>query len=99
MKQHQLKIFKVSDKPPLENKEPVYLVREGKFFRTVFHPRGYGEQPDYDLGNDGQIYRTENHPKGFGELPDYKFGKDMKLYRTPNHPEGKTDTPEYEITD
>jgi len=99
MKQHQLKIFKVSDKLQPKDQEPVYLIREGKFFRTVFHPRGYSNQPDYDLGNDGLIYRTENHPRGFGELPDYEFGKDMKLYRTINHPKGKTRIAEYMVTD
>ena len=99
MKQHQLKIFKVSTPTLLNNKEPLYLIQEGKFFRTVFHPNGHSEQPDYDLGNDGRIYRTENHPQGFGRLPDYEFGSDRKLYRTPNHPDGEKKTPEYEIAD
>lgn len=99
MKQHQLKIFRVSTPTSLNNREPIYLVREGKFFRTVFHALGYSDQPDYDLGNDGRVYRTENHPQGFGRLPDYEFGRDMKLYRTPNHPDGEKTTPEFEMAD
>ncbi|MCP3939864.1 MAG: hypothetical protein GY710_00055 [Desulfobacteraceae bacterium] len=99
MKQHQLKIFKVSDKPQLDNEEPIYLIREGNFFRTVFHPRGWSDQPDYTLEKNGKIYRTKHHPKGFSASPDYEFGKDMKLYPTPNHPDGKTGKPEYKMTD
>lgn len=98
MKQHMLKLFKLTDKEEMSD-TPVYTLKEGKFFRTAFHPNGWSDSPDYDLGNDGRIYRTENHPNGFGDLPDYEFGKDRKLYRTPSHPEGIRQTPEYEIND
>ncbi len=78
---------------------PVYILKDGKFFRTAFHPSGWSDMPDYDLGNDGLIYRTVNHPDGFGDLPDYEFGRDKKLYRTHNHPKGTRETPEYEVRD
>ncbi len=99
MRQHLLKIFKVTDNRNTEFAEPVYVMQDGKFFRTAFHPEGWSQHPDYDLGNDGKIYRTEYHHNGFGELPDYEFGKDMKLYRTENHPEGRQDFPDYQIRD
>ncbi|MCP4020711.1 MAG: hypothetical protein GY729_02615 [Desulfobacteraceae bacterium] len=97
MKQHTLKIFKVSGK----NKEnsPVYVLQDGKFFRTTFHPEGWSLLPEYGLGTDGKVYRTEHHTMGTGKTPDYEFKKDMMIYRTPNHPDGALDKPEYKIYD
>lgn len=97
-----LKVMKVTDKGGKDRPTadtPVYILKDGKFFRTAFHSDGWSDQPDYLLGSDGRIYRTKNHPNGLGEMPDYEFGKDKKLYRTPDHPEGKLKTPEFEIND
>lgn len=100
MKQHALKICRIAAKDEKGNDHtPVYILVDGKFFRTAFHPRGWSELPEYDLRTDGRIYRTKNHPKGMGESPDYEFGRDMKLYRTPQHPEGQMQAPEFEVSD
>jgi len=96
MKEPMLKVFQAGAKG-LVHGEPVYLVRDGQFFRTAFHPDGWSELPDYDLGTDGRVYRTTNHPRGLSPNPDYAFGRDRKLYRTPDHPSGKSGVPEYEI--
>ena len=93
-----LKLFKLANRKRTAD-TPVYMLKDGQFFRTVYHPNGWSDQPDYDLGNDGKIYRTKNHPHGIGDLPDYEFGTDRKLYRTHTHPDGNWDMPEFEITD
>ena len=98
MKQHMLKVFKLTDSQKADE-TPVYVMKDGKLFRTAFHPDGWSDLPDYNLGNDGRVYRTENHPDGSHDLPDYEFRHDMKLYRTSSHPGGKLKTPEFKIND
>ena len=93
-----LKVFTLTQTDKNDD-TPVYILTDGKFFRTAFHPDGWSDQPDYDLGDDGRIYRTKSHPKGFSKLPDYSFGKDRRLYRTADHPDGKSDAPEFVIQD
>ncbi len=95
---HHPKLFRASDQR-LSNPHPVYILKEGKLYRTAFHQKGWAEQPDYDFGNDGKFYRTEFHEQGFGKLPDYEFGKDGKIYRTENHPAGGSDTPDFFVQD
>lgn len=94
---YAMKLFKVSDKDGVESEVPQYVMKDGKLFRTAFHPRGWSDTPDYDMGNDGRFYRTGSHELGQGELADYEFGKDMKIYRTQDHPDGALDLPEYMI--
>ncbi len=98
MKQHMLKLFKLTDNKRTAD-TPVYVLKDGQLFRTVYHPDGWSDRPDYHLGTDGKIYRTENHPHGLGEMPDYKFGTDRKLYRTISHPDGINPTPDFELND
>ena len=95
MNYHFPKIFKT----PSSNGFPVYLLRDGKLYRTAFHPEGWSEHPDYRFENDGKFYRTEYHKLGFGLCSDYEFGRDRKIYRTKSHPDGKADMPDYEIRD
>lgn len=97
MQHHTLKIF--STVMSAEDRTPVYVLTDGKVFRTAFHPNGWSDKPDYDLGQDGLFYRTAYHPDGIGQLPDYEFGKDRKLYRTSTHPQGRIEGPEFEIND
>ncbi|MBI9090616.1 MAG: hypothetical protein JEZ12_15475 [Desulfobacterium sp.] len=78
---------------------PIYTMRDGFLFRTVGHPMGWSEHPDYRLGEDGKLYRTKYHLHGMGRLPEYEFGKDGKLYRTENHLEGRGSEPDFEIVD
>ena len=102
MKQHTLKVFPVLEKERdsrLKADMPVYIVKDGRFFRTAYHPQGWSQTPDYRLGSDGRIYRTKNHPEGSSDQPDYEFGRDSKLYRTISHPKGLSDLPEFKIND
>ncbi len=99
MKHHYPKIFKTSDNPLTMNDSPVYLLRDGKLYRTTFHPGGWSEHPDYEMKNDGKLYRTEHHSLGSGKGSDYKFGGDKKIYRTRCHPDGAPDTADFEIRD
>jgi len=78
---------------------PLYTMKDGELFRTIAHPLGWSENPDYVFGNDGKFYRTKYHPQGLAELPDYEFRGDKKLYRTNNHPSGFGDNPDYLISD
>ena len=79
--------------------EPDYLLREGLFFPTATHPRGWSEKADYELGTDGKIYRRPDHPLGAGTLPDYEIGPDCLLYRTAAHPDGQTESPDYFLSE
>lgn len=97
MKNHVVRIFKITDKGGREGDTPVYVIKDGWFFRTVFHPGGWSEEPDYRFDKDGKIYRIGKDTGDEG--PDYEFGKDMKIYRTQNHPGGKMNGPEYEVAD
>jgi len=99
MKYHFPKIFKLSDKPSSTVRFPVYILRNGKLYRTIFHPKGWSDHPVYKFEDEGKLYRTEYHELGFGLHPDYEFGRDRKIYRTKNHPDGKADMPDYEIQD
>lgn len=67
--------------------EPVYIIRDGKFFRTVFHPAGWSDVPEYELGEDGKIYRTIHHLLGENAEPDYLIESDHGVYRSSGHPE------------
>jgi len=93
--EHLPKLFKTSS----TYKYPVYVIKGGKLFRTVFHPDGWSGKPDYELGKDGKLYRTEHHELGVDSNPDYEFGDDNKIYRTEYHPKWNGKVPEYEIRD
>ncbi len=93
--EHIPKIFKTSS----TYEYPVYVLKEGKLYRTAFHPDGWSENPDYEFGKDGKFYRTEHHELGSNSKPDYEFGQGKKIYRTENHPKGNGQVPEYEIRD
>ena len=95
MMDHIPKIFKALS----TFKYPMYVLKNGELYRTVFHPDGWSDEPDYIFGSDGKFYRTEYHELGINPLPDYEFGKEQKIYRTENHPQGRTLSPEYEIRD
>ncbi len=82
-----LKLFAAGEFPGGTSDEPVYIIRDGKFHRTVYHPEGWTEKPDYELRSDGKIYRTRWHRLGKSENPDYMIGKDMGVYRVSGHPE------------
>jgi len=92
---HVLKISRASSTAAF----PIYTLRDGYLYRTIGHPMGWSENPDYRLGEDGKLYRTKYHLRGMGELPEYEFGKDGKLYRTENHLQGRSIEADYEVMD
>ena len=73
--------------PPTEL--PVYTLTDGRFYRTVYHPQGWSDRPDYTLAADGKIYRTSYHPDGAGDSPDYLIQPDLAVARCSTHPDGK----------
>jgi hypothetical protein len=82
-----LKLFATPNHPAWQRSEPVYVIRDGRFFRTVYHPAGWSDVPDYELRADGSIHRTPHHKLGASDTPDYVIGKDQGLYRAASHPD------------
>jgi hypothetical protein len=94
-----VQVYAVSEDLGKNGLAPVYMVTDGKLYRTVNHYRGWSAQPDYELRGDGRLYRTRHHFRGEGALPDYEFRQDQLIYRTRNHPEGWTDQPVFAVYD
>jgi len=94
-----IKILSTKGQSTEKSPEPVFVIRDGKLFRTIYHPDGWSDNADYELKDDGMIYRTFHHQLGHGDLPDYEIRKDKKLYRTADHPEGLKEIPEFELRD
>ncbi|MCF8028608.1 MAG: hypothetical protein K9K81_09610 [Desulfobacteraceae bacterium] len=82
-----MKLFTAPSHPAWQMTEPVYVIRYGKFFRTVYHPEGWSDLPDYELSIDGKIYRTPHHKLGASNEADYVIGRDQGLYRAAGHPD------------
>jgi hypothetical protein len=99
MKDFMPKLFKVSNDSEGAGGFPVYTINDGKFYRTMEHPLGWSESPDFIIENDGKLYRTEFHPDGESRKPDYEFRNGQNLYRTEHHPNGISDYPDYVICD
>jgi len=74
MKEHYLKIFRLANVSSGQEQFPDYVLRDGRLFRTAFHPKGWSEYPDYMFNQDGKIYRTAYHEQGPGVDPDYIIG-------------------------
>ena len=81
-----------------EGDVPMFVIYDGSLYRTVNHPLGWADLPDYEIRNDGRIYRTGHHRLGAGETPDYEFHEDGCVYRTPSHPEGSSTLPAFALT-
>ena len=78
---------------------PIYVITDGKLYRTVNHSQGWSADPDYEMRIDGRLYRTPHHPQGEGAQPDYEFRQDQLIYRTRHHPDGSLDQPEFAVYD
>lgn len=92
------KIYRIID-GSRQPAEAVYVVYDGKLFRTVAHPEGWAEQAEYELGRDGKIYRCADGSVGLQDAPVYEFRGDGRLYRAAGHPQGAVDQAEYELQD
>ena len=94
-----VQVYAVNENQGKNGLNPVYMISDGKLYRTVNHRLGWSEHPDYELHGDGHLYRTCHHAMGAGVLPDYEFKQDQLIYRTRNHPEGWTDQPVFAVYD
>jgi hypothetical protein len=79
--------------------KPVYVIEDGRLYRTVDHELGRSEDADYVLQADGMIYRTRHHPLGASDIPDFRMHPKGGVYRTLHHPNGPSMLPVYEIRD
>lgn len=75
-----------------------YVIRSGKMYRTVDHPLGWSDVPDFEIGSDGGVYMFCTAGTTGEKLPVYEF-KNLFLYRTGNHPKGLSTEPDYYISD
>jgi hypothetical protein len=77
---------------------PDYVIRDGRFYRTVHHPDGWSDTADYEIRSDGKIYMLEGDENAFPQSPVYEF-REIMLYRTRAHPDGPGTHPDYYIFD
>ena len=96
---HVLKINRVNATETGAGSFPVYTMRDGSMCRTIAHPMGWSDLPDYRLGDDGKFYRTEHHTEGESLGPEYEFGPGGKIYPVQIHGQGPNREPEFEVTD
>ena len=76
---------------------PHYVIRDGRFYRTINHPAGWSDAAEYEIRSDGKVYLAgEEEPTGQPAV--YEF-KEIMLYRTAAHPDGAKTQPEYYIMD
>lgn len=96
---HVLKINRIGSNGVVTDNFPIYTMRDGLLFRTIAHPMGWSECPDYKFGSDGKFYRTKHHLQGISLMPEYEFGPGGMLYRTQTHVEGSGSDPEFVVLD
>jgi len=77
---------------------PHYVIRDGRFYRTINHPAGWSDAADYEIRNDGKVYLLEKDEDNTGQAAVYEF-REIMLYRTAAHPDGAKAQPEYYIMD
>jgi hypothetical protein len=77
---------------------PDYVIRDGRFYRTVNHPQGWSDAADYEIRNDGKVYALAGGQNEDAREPAYVF-REMMLYRTSAHPDGFGDHADYYIFD
>ena len=99
LKQHMPKLYTFGETDISKQDLPVYVIRDGKFFRTIHHPNGWSENPDFELKPDGKIYAGIEAANIENNVPYYEFRNDKKIYRADSHPDGPCEKPEYEIRD
>jgi len=88
-RREMMKLFTTEHHAVGQFDEPAYIIRDGKLFRTVFHPAGWSDAPEYELLEDGKIYRTGHHKLGASAQPDYVIGSDLGVYRSVGHPDSE----------
>jgi hypothetical protein len=77
---------------------PDYVIRDGRFYRTIHHPAGWSDIADYEIRGDGNVYALGTGADPCSQSPVYEF-REIMLYRTRAHPKGADERPEYYIYD
>ena len=77
---------------------PHYVIRDGRFYRTINHPAGWSDAAEYEIHSDGKVYLAGADGKNADQPAVYEF-REIMLYRTEAHPEGPNGQPEYYIMD
>lgn len=75
-----------------------YVIRDGRFYRTINHPAGWSDAAEYEIRGDGKVYPAEKEGHASGQQAVYEF-REIMLYRTAAHPDGAAAQPEYYIMD
>jgi hypothetical protein len=83
--------------PGGKSNAPVYVIQDGKLYRTVDHELGWSESPDYELRSDGLFFRTIHHTLETSDTPDFRLQEKGCLYHTDYHPKGASMFPVYEL--
>lgn len=77
---------------------PDYVIRDGRFYRTIHHPAGWSDTAEMEIRDDGNIYPLDTGGVIAGHPPIYEF-REIMLYRTSAHPDGAGAAPDYYIFD
>ena len=77
---------------------PQYVIRDGRFYRTVHHPLGWSDVADYEIRSDGNVYPVAAEGETSDQPAVYEF-RQIMLYRTAAHPKGAAYRPDYYIFD
>ena len=77
---------------------PDYVIRDGRFYRTINHPMGWSDAAEYEIRSDGKVYLFEKNGDKVNQAAVYEF-RDIMLYRTDAHPDGAKTQPDYYIMD
>ena len=77
---------------------PDYVIRDGRFYRTINHPAGWSDAADYEIRGDGKVYPLGKDQDRNAQTAVYEF-REIMLYRTDAHPDGSETQPDYYIMD
>ena len=95
-----MKIYHVGGGSKGHEEFPVFVIQDGKLYRTIHHRLGWSQVPDYEIGSDGKVYRTAHNRLGPSAEPDYEFRNvGQYLYPTRFHPEGERKEPRFILMD
>jgi len=77
---------------------PHYVIRDGRFYRTINHPAGWSDAAEYEIRSNGKVYLAGEEGSKNDQTAVYEF-REIMLYRTDAHPDGVKAQPEYYIMD
>ena len=96
---HFPKLYCIGKDGLAEGQGPVYLIKDGRSFRTPAHPSDWSDLPDYYLGDDGKVYLETGSSSVSAAGPVYEFRGGGMLFCSADHPDGPADEPEFQLRD